>query len=111
MSRRIKDLRRKNKSLVFHNKRKKEIIALHEKVNEELVIEENEKSEQVKELLKYKDKYYAMEKTAERLRSLGFSYYTLIMELTHEVVMRGGKSGPFLEKLTKISSVKDTIEK
>ena len=90
MSRRIKNLKKQNKSLVSHNKRKKGIIALHEEINDELVKEDNEKSDQIEKLLEYKDKYYAMEKTAERLRSLGFSYYTLTMELTHEVVMRGG---------------------
>ena len=54
-----------------HNKRKKGIIAHHEKVNDELVKEENEKSAQIEELLEYKDKYYAMEKTAERLLAIG----------------------------------------
>ena len=37
MSRRIKDLRRKNKSLVLKNNRKRDIIAEHERVNDELV--------------------------------------------------------------------------
>ena len=107
---RVTVLHKKNKSLVARNKMRKRANKELERQNEELAKEENDQSGKVEELLKFKEQYNNMKETAEKVQAIGYSYAGLIMELTQEVVLRGGDSAPYLEKLNKISGGKKAFE-